>query len=232
MRAVNLLPRDEVRTRRGLPGPWVILAAAAPILAGSLVYLGYSTEHSSLAEKRAELSAVEAKIKALSASGSGAAGQAALVGERSQRTAALVDALSKATAWDVTLDDLARVLPTDVWLTTLTAQSPTPAGSPAIPTVTPAATTTTTTTTTTTPAATPPPAPNPTSFTLTGYAQSQDAVAHLLARLQLLPMLSNVTLVSTNSSVVSTSPNVSTGKQVLQFQLTAAMQPMPKGSTP
>jgi hypothetical protein len=200
MRAVNLLPRADVRSRRNLPSPWVALSAAAPLLAGSLVYLGYSVEHSSVLDKRAELGSVKAHIKAIRSSGSNAAGEAGLVSERSQRQAALADALAKGVAWDVTLDDLARVIPPDVWLTTMTAQSPTPAGA----------------------VATTGAAPNPTGFTLAGYAHSQEAVAHLLARLQLLPMLSDVTLGNTTSS------STTTGKGVLQFQLTAVMQPIPK----
>ncbi len=37
----------------------------------------------------------------------------------------------------------------------------------------------------------------PTAFTINGYAHSQEAVARLLARLRLLPMLGDVTLGST-----------------------------------
>ncbi len=46
---------------------------------------------------------------------------------RASWEAALQDALSKQMPWDVTLDDLARVLPSDVWLTALSVQTPTPA---------------------------------------------------------------------------------------------------------
>lgn len=203
MRAVNLLPKDDVRTRRGLPSAWVVFSAAAPLLAGSLVYLGYSVEHAPVVDKRVELGAIQSRITALSASGKRASGQAGLVSERSQRQAALVDALAKDVAWDVTLGDLARVIPTDVWLTTLNVQSPTPAGT----------------------VATVGAAPNPTGFTLAGYAHSSDAVAHLLARLQLLPMLSDVTLGGTTSSTSSS------GKAILQFQLEAVMQAIPNAPT-
>jgi hypothetical protein len=200
MRAVNLLPRDDVRSSRGLPGPWVLVSAAAPLLAGTLVYLGYSAEHSSVVDRHAELGVVNSRIKALSASGSNASGEAGLVSERSLRQAALLDVLAKTMAWDVTLNDLARVIPSDVWLTAMSAQSPTPAGA----------------------AASTSGAANPMGFTLGGYAHSQEAVAHLLARLRLLPMLNDVTLGSTTAS------SSTTGKAILQFQLTAVVQATPK----
>ena len=204
MRAVNLLPKDVVRDRRGLPSPWVMLSAAAPVLAGSLVYLGYSTEHSTLVTKRGELAAVRSRLESVKAAGASAAAQTSLVGERTKRQLALEDALAKVMPWDVTLDDLARVIPKDVWLTALSADSPTPAGV-ATPT-----------------AASP---PNPTGFTLSGYAHSQDAVAHLLARLRLLPMLGNVALGSTSGATGDT------GKGLVQFQVTASVQAMPKASS-
>jgi Tfp pilus assembly protein PilN len=205
MRAVNLLPKDEARDRRGLPSPWVMLSAAAPLLAGSVVYLGYSREHASLVDKRGELSAVRARLATVKSATSMAAAQTSLVGERTKRQLALEDALAKVMPWDVTLDDLARVIPKDVWLTTLTAASPTPAGVVA---------------TTTAPAA-----PNPSGFTLSGYAHSQDAVAHLLARLRLLPMLGNVALGSTSAATGDT------GNGLVQFQVTASVQAMPKASS-
>ena len=214
MRAVNLLPRDEPRARRSLPGPWVMAAAVAPLLAGSLVYLGYSAEHSTVLDRKAELSAVQVRLDKLRAGSSGAAArQSGLVGQRAQRQVALLDALTKTMPWDTTLADLARVMPSDVWVTTLTAQSPTPAGVAA--STTGAATAVSTSTG---------PALNPTAFTLAGYAHSQGAVAHLLARLQLLPMLNNVTLGSTTSTVTPA------GQETVQFQLTAAVKPMPTGA--
>src|SRR5438445_4041678 len=104
MRAVNLLPKDEARDRRGLPSPWVMLSAAAPLLAGSVVYLGYSKEHASLVDKRGELSAVRARLATVKSATSMAADQTSLVGERTKRQLALEDALGKVMPWDVTLD--------------------------------------------------------------------------------------------------------------------------------
>jgi Tfp pilus assembly protein PilN len=200
MRAVNLLPREDPRTRRrGLPGPWLVLSVAAPLVAGGAVYLGYSSEHSSVTAKRAELAAVSSRLAALTPALSTAAAESALVGQRASRQAALQDALAKAMPWDLTLDDLARVLPKQVWLTSLTAQSPTPG-------------------TSATPAIAAPVPGGPVGFTLQGYAHSQAEVAGLLARLSLLPMLNNVSLTSTSQTTSATGPSF------VQFEVTAGLQ--------
>jgi Fimbrial assembly protein (PilN) len=183
-------------------------------------------QQSSVADKRAALDSVQARIKVLTEAGSGAEGQASLVNETSQRNAALVEVLGKTMAWDVALGNLARVIPSDVWLTGLTAQSPTPSGTPTV-------------------AGAAPTGASPTAFTLAGVARSHDAVAHLVARLQLLPMLKDVTLgdVTLGASAVpgaaqpaATSTSgagagaVDKLRPTLQFHLTASVQPTPKGA--
>jgi Tfp pilus assembly protein PilN len=228
MRAVNLLPKDEARTRRGMPSPWVLLAATVPVVAGSLVYLGYSSEHSTVADKQAQLAVVQARLASLSSLHGGAASQATLLTLKGQRSLAIQDALSKQMPWDVTLEDLAHVLPKGVSLLTMSAASPTPsaAASTGLPPVAPAA------------------GSAPMTFSITGNAQNHDQVAELLERLSLLPMLTNVTLGST-STVAGTSPAAAASaalggsgtpaakpakpvKPTLQFSLTAGIQQPPK----
>ena len=85
MRAVNLLPKDEARSGPGLPSPWVLLAAARAVVAGSLVYLGYSIEHATVADKRAELAAVQVRLDRFTAKQAGLRAQGDLVGLRSTR---------------------------------------------------------------------------------------------------------------------------------------------------
>ena len=75
------------------------------------------------------MSAVQARLDQFTAKQAGLQAQGDLVGLRSKRQAALQDALSKSTAWNVMLQDLARVLPKGVSLTNLSAQSPTPSAS-------------------------------------------------------------------------------------------------------
>ena len=84
----------------------MLLAATAPVVAGGLVYLGYSTEHSKIVDKRAELAAVQAKLDQLAALHAGVAAQSGLFSLHGLRQTALQDALSKSMAWDVTLEDL------------------------------------------------------------------------------------------------------------------------------
>jgi Tfp pilus assembly protein PilN len=253
MRAINLLPNDTARSRRGLPSPWVLLAAAAPVVAIGLVYFGYSQEHATVVSRRAELQTVFTQVARLPRADHNAASETGLLADRNQQQAVIEDALSKRMAWDVTLLDIARVLPAGVWLTSLNAESPTPADVATAPPPT-TTTTSTTTTTTTTPVATP--APPPQGFALNGNATSEQDVADLLARLSLLPMLSNVTLQSTSSTVPSPStaptpsPSTSTSttagtsgatkgkakpapapKPVIQFQIIAAVNPAGAGAS-
>ncbi len=227
MRAVNLLPSNESATRRRMPNPWVWVAALAPILAFGLIYYGYSSAHSSVQKKQSELTAANAHLAAMGAAAARGQAESGLLGQLSQRQAALLDALGKEMPWDVTLNDLARVMPKDVWLTSLSVQSPTPADvaavAPIVATTTTASTTTSTTETTTTAATPVAPTPAPVAFTISGYAGSQGSVAELLARLQLMPMLNNVTLGSTTSAPA---PN---GKGFVQFQVTASVQAIPTG---
>jgi Tfp pilus assembly protein PilN len=202
MRAVNLLPKDEARSSRKLPSPWIMLSATVPVAAVALVYLGYSSEHSKVTERKTELAIVQAQLDKVNRAQAALQAQSALVGLRSTRQSALQDALSKSVAWDLTLTDLARVLPPGVALTSVSAQSPTPAAAA-------------------------PPVPGAQAstgsggLTLQGSAQSHDQIADLLERLSLLPMLTNVTLGST-----STVANEAGPPQVT-FQLTATIQPMP-----
>ena len=110
--------------------------------------------------------------------------------ESAARVTALTGALQRRVSWDRVLRELSMVLPSVVWLTTLTAKAP----QSAILTV---------------PAAVPAPGATPTGLVIGGYTYSQDAVARLLSRLQVVPDLTNVQLQSSavtplgNSSVVA-----------------------------
>ena len=57
-------------------------------------------------------------------------------------------------------------------------------------------------------------APAATTFTVTGFALSQDAVARVLDRLALIPALSDVSLQSTQRADVA-------GKKAMQFTIVA-----------
>jgi Tfp pilus assembly protein PilN len=193
MRPVNLLPDTGTSRRRTLPGAPVLAAGAAPVVAAGLVYLGWSHAHAAAVERGNELAVVQAQVDALQPVAAEAAASAQLAAATSQRNAALRDVLSKQLPWDSTLDALARVLPADVWLTSLTLQSPTPAAQSSASS-----------------------ASAPQGVQLVGYARSQDAVARTLARLALVPGVSDVTLSSTASTTLGKTT-------VVQFTLGAAI---------
>ncbi|HWB21726.1 MAG TPA: PilN domain-containing protein [Gaiellaceae bacterium] len=224
MRAVNLLPREAVREPRKIPSAVpLVCSLAVPVVAISLVIVGYSGVHADLAVKRAQLAALQASAAtaAPAVSAEAITAESGLVSERTQRLAALQAALGKEVPWDVTLRDVARVIPAGVWLSSLNASSPAPADVVPAPDPAPAGSTTPAA-----PAPAPAPAPSSSSgaaFTMGGFAYTNEDVALLLRRLQLLPALGDVTLVSTTQTTTN-------DKTVVQFQITAVVQPLPAGS--
>jgi Tfp pilus assembly protein PilN len=188
MRAVNLLPAGAYAPKQRLPYAPVVLAATAPVLAGALVYLGYSLEHSKVTDKKIALAAVESQVAALSPSAALVSEAGQVADQRAARQVELSNALAKEVTWDVALDEIARVLPTNSWITTLNAQSPSAVA----------------------------PGSSTTTFSLQGYTAKQADVAQVLARLQLVPALTNVTLASSSSTLLGT-------KEVVQFNITGTI---------
>ena len=100
-----------------------------------------------------------------SRSAPGGAGDSELEQEKSARIVALVGGSFRRLAWDRVLREISLVLPEDVWLSSLSATAPVAAS----PTTT-------------------------AGFSITGRTYSHDGVARLLARLAVVPQLSNVQL--------------------------------------
>jgi Tfp pilus assembly protein PilN len=115
------------------------------------------------------------------------AAQQQLAGEQSARVSALTTALSSRVSWDRVFREFSLILPEDVWLTSLSAKSPispsTNASSTGGSTV-------------------------PSMFTIQGRTYSHDGVARLLSRLQVVPDLTNVQLISSTRSKVGNQPVV------------------------
>jgi Tfp pilus assembly protein PilN len=204
VRAVNLLPREiapeRTSLRHGLP---LIGAGMVPLVAASLVFIGYSRAHADATDLLGQVSALQLELeRAKPVATTKTVDTSALVSSRAARRAALADALSKEISWDRALGDVARVLPSRVWLNDMTVVSPTPADS--------------TTPTTSAPTPSTGPSAGPAGFSVNGYAYTMEDVALLLQRLQLLPTLSNVTLSSTSRSTIGQKP-------VVQFSITAAV---------
>ena len=235
MKAVNLLPRQEAQTdapkSTGGVKLFVIggLAVVVVALATGYVISGHDvqSQRSAVASANAELVALKVQNGSRSARAAWThRAKTALALDRSSRADALAYSLSKRVAWDRVLRKLTLVLPDDIWLTSLDGQTPSSDDLgqattlvPPAPAPTPASTTTTTTTTTS--AAPTPPAPvipaappTPTGLTLEGYAYSQEGVARLLSRLQIVPDLTNIQLQTSKVTPLA-------GRNVVQFTILA-----------
>jgi Tfp pilus assembly protein PilN len=195
MRAVNLLPRQQVEQKSERPKNPVVLVAG---IGGAVVVLalvgGFLLANRSVDRQRQDLSAARAVLAATPEHHVSAQVQAfrsSLLSQREQRSLALAAAIGKRVAWDRILRRMALVLPDDVWLTRVAGSVP----------LTPAATVPTTLTPTATPSAFP---ATPTALTLEGTTYSQAGVARLLERLQVLPDLQNVQLQQAQAATIGT----------------------------
>ena len=202
MRPVNLLPRQDAGGDKSGSTPAVALVGAIGggvvlvALVGGFMFANRSvdTQQTALVRAKAELAAMEPKTAT-----KGSAKRVELLSERDRRAVALASALSKRVSWDRVLRRLSLVLPSDIWLTNLTGSTP------LVPSVGTTSTTGTTATTSSLPA-------TPTGLTLEGYAYSQDAVARLMTRLQVVADLSNVQLQSSKVTELA-------GRKVVQFTI-------------
>jgi Tfp pilus assembly protein PilN len=198
MRAVNLLPQDEqprsFAAYRGVAfgaGGGVALVSVA--LAALTISAGGAIQQQSA--ERDSLNAELAALPPAPVDQHESSANAALAFEKNQRITALSSALSTRVAWDRVLSQISQVLPEDVWLTSLTSQS-----GPADPSATTGAV-----------------EPSGASVTIIGSTYSQRGVARLLARLGVLPALSDVQLVS--SSTQEMKP-----KNIVQFTIQATVK--------
>jgi Tfp pilus assembly protein PilN len=173
MRAVNLLPLDAraqkqstLSTVNSLSPTRIVrtggaVAAAFVVLFGLLYVHERSAVHSKqrkLAETTAQVQALQTKVAKIQATQKAAAARLSIV----------QDVSTTRMNWDTTLMDLARVIPSGVFLTNLAAAAATTAS---VSTAAPAST-----------------------FTVAGSAPSYKATASVLDRLTLLPWLTGVTL--------------------------------------
>ena len=201
MRSVDLLPKDAVKTtskRSTVIAIGAPIAAAVPLIALGAMYLG---AHGKAADSKAELAAVQAEIAALPKP-TGPDIDASVVGDEAARATALASVLGGRLAWDSVFRDMARVLPTNVWLKSLSASLPETANL-ADGTAAPVAATT--------PAAA---EVAPTAVVIEGYTYTHPDVARLLARLATLPSLRRVTLTSSQQETVGK-------KEVVRFVIVA-----------
>jgi Tfp pilus assembly protein PilN len=195
MKAVNLLPKDHLQKGKGLPSTPVLVGVCSGVLVVALLGADFMMQSAKVTKEQQNLDSLQARVDALPPAPAGpSAGTTELASEHSARVAALSAALSNRVAWDRVFRELSLILPDDVWLTSLNAHAPV---SPASSGSTPAPTT-----------------GQPTGFVMEGHTYSHDGVARLLSRLQLIPDLQNVTLVSSTLGEIG-------GQSVVEFSIAA-----------
>ena len=206
MRAVNLIPPERrgghrpASSRSTFREPLLPLsiAVAAAVVAG--VGFAAHSAGSTVASRNAanaQLDAQLAKTTAAKQQPSTAAGPS--------RLSTVSSIMQQRASWDGFLGTLSRVVPEDVWLLSISAQEPTTAAAPAPTTPAPAAGGTS-------------------SVTFTGYTYSQPSVARMMRRLDLVPWLQDVSLVSSTKTAIN-------DHKVFQFTLGANFNPLPEVAT-
>jgi Tfp pilus assembly protein PilN len=202
VRAVNLLPLDEQAGGRKLPPLPVLAGCIGTVLVTALIAVMFLSASAGVASKQRALETVQAQYNAIPAPPPPSPVVSQLPQQRQNRVTALAGVLGQRIAWDRLLREVSQVVPSDVWLVTLNATSPALAA-PRTPVTTAQATV-------------------PTGFTVTGCTYSQDSVARFLARLQIVPDLTDMTLGKSASSGDSSSAGGASGncpKAMFEFQL-------------
>jgi Tfp pilus assembly protein PilN len=194
VRAVNLLPRDHGQRaikKESLP---VLVGACSALLVVAVLGALFMIGSGKIAAQQRKLDDLNRRFHALPPPPPGpTAAEQNLAGEQNARVAALTSALASRVAWDRVFREFSLVLPEDVWLTQLSAKSP----------VSPA-----------TNASSASGNGSPSQFTITGRTYSHDGVARLLSRMQVVPDLTNVQLVSSTLSKVG-------GHDIVEFSIAA-----------
>jgi Tfp pilus assembly protein PilN len=185
MRAFNLLPKEDLRERKGggrLKPAYVAVALAGVLAVGGVGAL-YMNAGAGLSEKRAEVSQLRSELAAAQQPERKlpASADPQLVQERDNRTAAVADVLAGRVAWDRMLRDLALVIPKTAYTWQVVGQPP------AEDAVTTGATGTR-------------------SLEIDGCAENHDDIAEFLVRLQAVPEFATVSLTSAQRQAVTDDP--------------------------
>lgn len=196
MRAVNLLPRDEGRTRRQ-PGAVSLTAVLGALLLTAVLFGWFLMASSGVSERQGELDGLRAELAAIPPPPPPPDTQSNLVAEKDARLTVLGKALATRIAWDRVLRELSLVIPDDVWLEAMNTNGPDPAAAAPVPGQAEDA-----------PLG---------GFNITGFTYSHDGVARLLARLSVIPHLENVKL---GSSVLDTEG----ARPTVKFAITANLR--------
>jgi Tfp pilus assembly protein PilN len=203
MRAVNLLPKDAERARRAAPDPALLVGVAGFAVVVAALLSMYMSASQKVQNKKNDYGAKQAQLaQIMRVNRTVSPAQIAVAGPEADRIGAVASALSYRVPWDYILGRIAMAVPSGVKLTSLTVTTPTSAN----PTF--AATTTGTTTN---------------QLSLGGWTYSQESVALLMSRLNVLPPLGDVIL-------VSSTVNSGTKPETYQFSISATIR-APGGSS-
>jgi Tfp pilus assembly protein PilN len=181
VRAVNLLPRES-NTRRGgrRVDPFVVGGATLTVVVAAALAGGFALEHSHASSDQRQLATARAELARLQGEATKGSGTKTptlptptVTQQQLPWEAALTSALSSRVAWDDVLAQLARVVPANVTVTTVTLGAST-AGSTAVP-------------------------GSAGSLALGGTAFNENGVAQLLSRLGLVPDLGSIALTSSTA---------------------------------
>ena len=168
----------------------MLAGCVGTVLVTALLAVMFLSASSSVAHQKRALLDAQEQYAAIPAPPAPSPLDAQLPKQRQTRVVALATALGQRVAWDRLLREVSQVVPSDVWLVTLNALSPSIA-----PAVSPSAL--------------------PSGFIITGCTYSQESVARFLARLDVVPDLSNMTLgkseTDLNSGSGSGAPSGGTG---------------------
>jgi Tfp pilus assembly protein PilN len=172
----------------------MLTAVLGGVLVTALLAGLFLMTSSTAGDRQAEVDALRAELAAIPPPAPAPSGQSALESEKSQRVAVLGQALGSRIAWDRVLREISLVLPDDIWLESLNANTPDASAAPA-----------------------PGGEASKGLFTITGYSYSHDGVARLLARLSVLPQLERPAL---GSSAVDKTK----ARGVVKFTISAALR--------
>lgn len=231
MRAVNLIPVEQREGSGSLTGrsEGAALMVLALIAGLAILAVLYGKARHAESTSKGELTTVNAELSAARAQAGRLAPYTSFVAMANQRVQTVNGLVASRFDWSHAFNELGRVLPGGVMLTTLHGQvggSGPGGGSASTPAPTASAT----------PASATPPGATPT-FTLTGCTASQTLVAQTLQRLRLIDGVTAVTLQSsvkqaegsTTSSGVAASSNSSNGcpKQAAVFSAQISFEALP-----
>ena len=208
---INLLPKSE-RTRTTTDYGTLGLLATAIIVVFA-IGLGYYLLHNSLADKEQELAAVQQETASLVSQVSALSQYESLQAERVSAESVVQSIYASRTLVSEVLDAVSLVIPQNAWFQSLSLTTATPVGAAPGATPSPGAATGT---------------QGDNKLSVEGNTYSFEDIAQVLVRLQLVPCLSDVYLVSAGQAKGSTDP----ARVVRGFSIEASVVNKQRPDTP